>query len=154
MSIRMAPPIEDNRAMGIATTPILRKRQKLTSSFSLRRARSQRIVASEPVTERFGPRLTPIRTACAIRPFACAAREGASGDEAEREIVDEIVRYANNEANDQCSKQRELLRGGQPSLREIESPHPFHSVDHDEKPCYQYRRSPTDLSSEADGIAS
>jgi hypothetical protein len=39
----------------------------------LRSAISQRIVANDPATERFGPSSTPIGTAFAIRPFLCAA---------------------------------------------------------------------------------
>src|SRR5206468_4022584 len=65
-----AAPTETSSAIGIATAPILRKSQKLTSSFSLRSAIYQRIVANEPVTERFGPRSTPINTALAINPLA------------------------------------------------------------------------------------
>src|ERR1700759_1401387 len=50
-----------NRAGGITSAPHFRKTKKVRSSRPLRMAISQRIVASEPVTERFGPRSTPIR---------------------------------------------------------------------------------------------
>ena len=63
--MRIAPPSAAISATGIAIAPIFRNVQKLTSSFSppvpspesLRSASSQRIVASDPVTERFGPGL-------------------------------------------------------------------------------------------------
>jgi Na+/H+ antiporter NhaD/arsenite permease-like protein len=50
----------------MAMAPTLRKSQPLTLRFSLRSAISQRMVAREPVMERFGPRSTPINTALAI----------------------------------------------------------------------------------------
>src|ERR1700693_1341223 len=71
--INTAPANDANKAIGIATAPILKKSQKFTSIFCLRKAMSHRIVASEPVIERLGPRSTPIRTALATRPLACAA---------------------------------------------------------------------------------
>src|SRR3984957_18356341 len=58
---------------GITKMPRRRKRSAPTCSPSRRSAISQRIVASEPVTERFGPRSTPIRTAPVICCDACAA---------------------------------------------------------------------------------
>ena len=58
--------METSNATGIATAPTLRESPKFTSSFSLRSAVSQRIVANDPVTERFGPSSTPIGTALAI----------------------------------------------------------------------------------------
>ena len=51
------------RAGGITSAPSLRKVQALTLSPSRRSAVNQRMVASEPVTDRFGPRSTPISTA-------------------------------------------------------------------------------------------
>jgi hypothetical protein len=50
-------------AGGVTTAPIFRNLKKPTSSPSRRMAVSQRIVASEPVIERFGPRSTPNRRA-------------------------------------------------------------------------------------------
>jgi len=52
--------------------PSFKKSPKVTSSRSRRIALSQRIVASEPVIERLGPRSTPIRAASVIRDEACA----------------------------------------------------------------------------------
>ena len=80
----MAPPRAADRATGIAIAPTLRNFQKLMSMGSppgfspsgvesLRRASSQRMVASEPVTERLGPRSTPMRTALAMRPWVWEA---------------------------------------------------------------------------------
>src|SRR5580698_7692317 len=54
---------ERSRAMGAATTPILKNDHALTDCFSRRRTISQRIVASDPVTERLGPRSTPMSSA-------------------------------------------------------------------------------------------
>ena len=56
--IRIAPPSAASRANGMATAPTLKKSQKLTLSFSLRKAISHKIVASDPVIERFGPKST------------------------------------------------------------------------------------------------
>src|SRR5262249_16226672 len=56
--------------------PTLKKLQALTSSFSRRRAMSHRIVAREPVTDRFGPRSIPISIAlasCFDMADACSA---------------------------------------------------------------------------------
>jgi len=50
----------------MAKIPILKKSQTPTCSFSLCSPISQRIVASDPVTERLGPRSTPISTARAM----------------------------------------------------------------------------------------
>ncbi len=50
-------------AGGITNMPSRRKRSAPTCSPSRRSATSHRIVASEPVTDRFGPRSTPIRIA-------------------------------------------------------------------------------------------
>src|SRR6185437_7942782 len=54
---------ERARAGGITRIPYRKNFPKLTSSPSRRKAISHKIVASEPVTERFGPRSTPISTA-------------------------------------------------------------------------------------------
>ena len=59
-------------AGGITCAPTLRKVQKLTFSFSRRIALNQRMVASDPVIERFGPMSTPISTASTTRCGACA----------------------------------------------------------------------------------
>jgi hypothetical protein len=56
-----------SKAGGMTTIPSFRNCQAATRSPSRRKAISQRIVASEPVTERFGPRSTPIR----IAPVTC-----------------------------------------------------------------------------------
>src|ERR1039458_2260274 len=64
-------------ATGMAIMPILKNSQAVISTFSRRRAMSQRIVASEPVTERLGPRSTPIRIACATTVVSCACRIAA-----------------------------------------------------------------------------
>src|SRR5664279_4642193 len=50
-------------AAGIATAPVFRKVQPLTFSPCLRSATSHRMVASDPVTDRFGPRSMPMATA-------------------------------------------------------------------------------------------
>src|ERR1700693_1058504 len=55
-------------AGGMTTRPSLRNCQAATCSPSRRSAISHRMVASDPVTERFGPRSTPIR----IAPVTCA----------------------------------------------------------------------------------
>ena len=65
------------RANGIAMMPILKNSQAVISTFSRRRAMSQRIVASEPVTERLGPRSTPIKIACATTLVSSACRIAA-----------------------------------------------------------------------------
>ena len=58
----------------MTTAPTLRKRQNPTLSPSRRIAVSQRIVASDPVIERLGPRSTPIRSASTtfFGGWACA----------------------------------------------------------------------------------
>ena len=48
-------------AGGVATSPIFRNCQADTWIFSRRSAVSHRMVASDQVTEMFGPRSTPIR---------------------------------------------------------------------------------------------
>jgi hypothetical protein len=53
--------------------PIRRKRQVLTSSLSRRGAASHSLVASDPVTDRFGPRSTPISTAPTTSGGGCYA---------------------------------------------------------------------------------
>ncbi len=45
------------RAKGIATMPTLKNSHAVISTFSRRSAISQRIVAREPVTDRFGPEI-------------------------------------------------------------------------------------------------
>src|SRR5450432_4159040 len=50
-------------AGGITTMPSLRNCQALTTTPSRRSATNHKIVAREPVTERLGPRSTPIRMA-------------------------------------------------------------------------------------------
>src|SRR6266852_507414 len=64
-------------ATGMAMRPILKNSQAVITTFSRRRAMSQRIVASEPVTERLGPRSTPISIACATTLVSCACRIAA-----------------------------------------------------------------------------
>ena len=51
------------KAGGVTSRPSLRNGQAPTSIFSRRSATSQRMVASDPVTDRLGPRSTPIRIA-------------------------------------------------------------------------------------------
>ena len=51
------------KAGGVTSRPSLRNGQAPTSIFSRRSATSHRMVASEPVIEKFGPRSTPIRMA-------------------------------------------------------------------------------------------
>ena len=58
-----APALASSRAGGITSIPSLRNCQAVTLCPSRRRAVSHRMVASEPVTDRFGPRSTPISTA-------------------------------------------------------------------------------------------
>jgi hypothetical protein len=55
----------ETNAGSVTTTPSLRKTQAVTWMPSRRRAVNQRMVAREPVTEKFGPRSTPTRTALA-----------------------------------------------------------------------------------------
>src|SRR5713226_5169804 len=59
---------DSKSAGGMTTRPSLRNRDAPTTSPSRRKAISHRMVASEPVTDRFGPRSTPIR----IAPETCA----------------------------------------------------------------------------------
>ena len=59
----MRPANASKSAGGITRKPSLRKRPAPTVSPSRRNAASHRIVASDPVTERFGPRSTPTRAA-------------------------------------------------------------------------------------------
>jgi hypothetical protein len=61
-------------ATGMAMMPILKNSHAVITTFSRRRAMSQRIVPSEPVTERLGPRSTPIRIACATTLVSCTCR--------------------------------------------------------------------------------
>lgn len=51
------------KANGIAIIPIRRNSHAVICTFSRRNAISQRIVASDPVTDRFGPKSTPIKIA-------------------------------------------------------------------------------------------
>src|SRR5215467_14377142 len=71
--ISIDPASAANKATGIVIMPTRKKSQKLTSIFSRRSAISQRIVANDPVIERFGPKSTPMRTAFAIESVACDA---------------------------------------------------------------------------------
>ena len=61
-----------SRAGGITRQPSARKRQALTVWPSRRKATSHRIVASDPVTDRLGPRSTPMSTAPVSSGDACA----------------------------------------------------------------------------------
>jgi hypothetical protein len=63
----------ETNAGSVTTTPSLRKTQAVTWMPSRRRAVNQRMVAREPVTEKFGPRSTPTRTALATGVGAWAA---------------------------------------------------------------------------------
>ena len=68
----MAPSARTS-AGSITTAPSLRKCQLLTVIFSRRKAISHRMVASEPVTERLGPRSMPISSALVTGTGTCAA---------------------------------------------------------------------------------
>lgn len=61
----------------MTTDPILKNFMKSTSSPSQRIERSHRIVASEPVIDRFGPRSTPISMASITRSGLCACNAAA-----------------------------------------------------------------------------
>jgi hypothetical protein len=61
--------VAPSRAGTITTAPIFRNSQAPISWPSRRNAISHRMVAREPVTDRFGPRSTPIR----IASFSCGA---------------------------------------------------------------------------------
>src|ERR1700681_1002587 len=64
---------ESNSAGGMTTSPNLRNRPAPTVPPPRRRAISHRMVAREPVTDRLGPRSTPIRIAPVICAGTCAA---------------------------------------------------------------------------------
>ena len=71
--------------------------------FSRRNAVSQTIVASEPVTDRLGPRSTPIRMAPVMSAETRGLMRRAGGDKARGQVVDEIV----GEGDDApCRRQR------------------------------------------------
>ena len=63
---------DSSSAGGITARPSLRNREAPTCSPSRRSAISQRMVASEPVTDRLGPRSTPIRIAPVTWVGTCA----------------------------------------------------------------------------------
>jgi hypothetical protein len=77
-------------AGGRTSTPSLRKLQAPTSSPSRLRAVSHRMVASEPVTERFGPTSTPTRIALVTRSGVGDLR-GAPGNETCGQIVHQVA---------------------------------------------------------------
>jgi hypothetical protein len=83
-------PNASRSAGGRTSTPSLRKLQAPTSSPSRLRAVSHRMVASEPVTERFGPRSTPTRIALVTRSGVGDLR-GAPGDETCGQIVHQVA---------------------------------------------------------------
>jgi hypothetical protein len=60
-------------AGSVTTTPSLKNEEADTTIPSRRKTVNQRMVASEPVTEKLGPRSTPISTALAMGVEACAA---------------------------------------------------------------------------------
>src|SRR5258708_34051310 len=64
---------DSNSAGGMTRRPSLRNRRDEIYSPSRRTAISHRMVASEPVTERLGPRSTPTRIAPATCPGTRAA---------------------------------------------------------------------------------
>src|ERR1700733_4385866 len=64
-------------ATGIAIIPTLKNSHAVISTFSRRSAISHKIVASDPVTERFGPRSTPIKIACVTTLLPCECRIAA-----------------------------------------------------------------------------
>ena len=96
----MAPPTEASSAAGMATMPTLRKSQKLTSSFSLRRAMSQRMVASEPVTGEIGAEVNADQYGIREQALGMRSLKRAAGDQAERQVVDKVIRDADDEAGD------------------------------------------------------
>ncbi len=65
--------VATNKAGAITTNPTFKNRQPLISSPSRRNAISHNTVAKDPVTERFGPKSTPISTASRM----CAGAENA-----------------------------------------------------------------------------
>ena len=73
----------------MATIPHLRKVQPATFSPSRRRAISQSTVASDPVTERFGPRSTPMRTASRTWALPDGLQRGAC-QQARGQVVHQI----------------------------------------------------------------
>ena len=78
-------------AGGVTSAPICKKRQAVTSIFSRRNATSQRMVASEPVIDRFGPRSTPISIALVTPCGRWSAALTEPTIRADREIVRDIV---------------------------------------------------------------
>src|SRR3974390_2936475 len=80
VAYRIAAASAATSAGGVTSAPIARKRQAVTSIFCRRKATSQRMVAREPVTEKFGPRSTPIRIAATTEAgrWSLAATEPAT----------------------------------------------------------------------------
>ena len=115
----------------MAIAPTFRKSQKLTSRFSLRKAINQRMVASDPVIERFGPRSTPMRTASAIGHFACSCVKSAANDEAKWKIVYQVVGDSDRESSDQTSAhQAEMLHPVEPFFGVAHRTNTFDGIDH------------------------
>ena len=73
----------------MTSAPSLRKRQALTLP-SRRRAVSQRMVASEPVTDRFGPRSTPISRALGHRLRHVRGLDYTAGDKPAGRLLIEV----------------------------------------------------------------
>ena len=92
---RWSVPSHEKMASVVSVSGITRPRTTarnlvaLTSSPSRRIATSHKIVASEPVIERLGPRSNPMRSACDVRGKMCALYYGRS-NQCHREVIDEI----------------------------------------------------------------
>ena len=93
-----AAAIASRSAGGIITMPSFRNDPTPTVWPSRRSAMSHRMVASEPVTDRLGPRLTPIRTAPCNVIRRLIALNRAAGDQSCRQIVEEVAGNSDNDA--------------------------------------------------------
>ena len=142
--IRMAPPIDSEERDRHGDGPTLRKSQKLTSSFSLRSASSQRMVASEPVIERLGPRSTPISTALRDQPLSVSGLQSAAGNQAERQIVHKVVADRRRRSRSPGAESRgKALRPMQSSAGQFQRADALDGIDHDEQAGNQRQGCPS-----------
>ncbi len=109
----------------MTNAPMRRKRHPLTFRPALRTRISQRMLASDPVTERFGPRSTPSNTAFAKRAMNPGVLYGGSGGKAQWQVIDEVVGQADEPADDQRALPRRPVRCSLQSMRgDLQQPSP------------------------------